>query len=115
MKQNKGTIGIAMTCPNRLLRPLVLLAAIVCLSAGCGKTASSDVDPQPFEAAVARYLEQNNMGVALKDIKAGPAVEGQTATLTASLHHATMGGPAVTWTFRFERDADGTWKTVSHK
>ena len=108
-------IEIAMTCPNRLLRALILLAALACLSAGCDKSATPIVGSQPFEAAVARYLDQNNMGVALKDIKAGPTVEGQTATLTASLHHATMGGPAVTWTFRFEQDADGTWKAVSHK
>jgi hypothetical protein len=76
----------------------ILLTALAYLSAGCGKSAAPVVDSQPFEAAVARYLDQNNMGVALKDIKAGPTVEGQTATLTASLHHATMGGPVVTWT-----------------
>ncbi len=108
-------IEIAMTCPNRLLRPLVLLTALVCLTPGCGRSAAPVVDSQPFEAAVARYLDQNNMGVALKDIKAGPTIEGNTTTLTASLHHATMGGPAVTWTFRFEQDADGTWKAVSHQ
>lgn len=104
-----------MTCSNRLLRQTSLLAALACLAAGCGKSAAPIVDSQPFEVAIARYLDQNNMGVALKDIKAGPTVEGQTATLTASLHHATMGGPAVTWTFRFEQHADGTWKAVSHK
>ena len=104
-----------MTCPNRLLRPLVLLAALVCLAAGCGKSAAPDVDSRPFEAAVAQYLDQNNMAMALKDIKAGPTIEGNTATLTASLQHATMRGPAVTWTFRFEQDAGGTWKAVSHK
>jgi hypothetical protein len=115
METNKCTMGIHMTCPSRLLRAWILPAVLVCLSAGCGKSAAPVADSQPFEAAVARYLEQNNMGVALKDIKAGPTVEGPTATLTASLHHATMGGPAVTWTFRFEQDADGTWKAVSHK
>jgi hypothetical protein len=104
-----------MTGPNRLLRTLVLLAALACFSLGCSESAAPVVDSQPFEAAVARYLDQNNMGVALKDIKVGPTIEGQTATLTASLHHATMGGPAVTWTFRFEQDDDGSWKTVSHE
>jgi hypothetical protein len=115
MKRNKRINAIAMNRPNRLFRRFVLLAALVCFTAGCDKSAAPDVDPQPFEAAIARYLDQNNMGVALKDIKAGPTIEGQTATLTASLHHATMGGPAVTWTFRFEQDAGGTWKAVSHK
>ena len=48
-------------------------------------------------------------------LKAGPTIEGKTATLTASLQHATIPGPAVTWTFRFEQNADGTWNAVSHK
>jgi hypothetical protein len=69
-------IEIAMTCPNRLLRALILLAALACLAAGCGKSAAPVVDSRPFEAAVARYLHQNNIGVALKDIKAGPTIEG---------------------------------------
>jgi hypothetical protein len=107
-------IDCVVNVPDRLLRALVLLAVLACLSTGCGKSAAPSVDPQPFEAAVAQYLDQNNMGVALKDIKAGPTIEGNTATLTASLHHPTMRGPAVTWTFRFEQGVDGTWKAVSH-
>ena len=93
----------------------VLLALLVCLSQGCGKSESRTVDPRPFKAAVTRYLEQNNMAMALKEIKAGPTIEGRTATLAASLQHATIPGPAVIWTFRFEQNADGTWKAVSHK
>jgi hypothetical protein len=85
----KKRMEMPMTCPHRLLRALILLAALACLLAGCGKSEAPGVDPQPFEAAVAWYLDQNNMGVPLKDIKAGPTVEGQTATLIASLHHAT--------------------------
>ena len=55
------------------------------------------------------------MAMALKQIKNGPTIEGNSATLTASLQHATIPGPAVTWTFRFEQNADGTWNAVSHK
>lgn len=40
---------------------------------------------------------------------------GLSEWATASLHHATLGSPAVTWTFRFEQDAEGTWNAVSHK
>jgi hypothetical protein len=93
----------------------VLLALLVCVSQGCGKSESPTVDPRPFNAAVTRYLEQNNMAMALKEIKTGPTIEGRTATLAASLQHATIPGPAVIWTFRFEQNADGTWKAVSHK
>jgi len=108
-------VVIAMSSLNHLLRKFALLALLVCLFLGCGKSESPTADPEPFKAAVAQYLEQNNMAMALKQIKAGPTVEGKTATLTASLQHATIPGPAVTWTFRFEQNADGTWNAVSHK
>ena len=108
-------VAIAMTSLNHLLRAFVLLALFACLIQGCGKSESPTVAPQPFKAAVAQYLERNNMAMALKQIKAGPTIEGKTATLTASLQHATIPGPAVTWTFRFEQNADGTWNAVSHK
>ena len=55
------------------------------------------------------------MAMALKEIKEGPTVEGKTAQLKASLTHATLVGPAVTWQFRFSQNPDGTWKAVSHK
>ena len=61
-------IGINMPCPNRLLRPLVLLAAPFYLTAGCGKSAAPVVDSQPFEAAIALYLDQNNMAMAWKAV-----------------------------------------------
>lgn len=104
-----------MSTLNHLLRAVVLLASFLCLSHGCGKSESPTADPEPFRAAVAQYLERNNMAMALKQIKAGPTIEGKTAALTASLQHATIPGPAVTWTFRFEQNADGTWNAVSHK
>ncbi len=95
----------------------VAVAAVVALllALGCGKTQGTKADPEPFKKAIAEYLERNNMAMALKEIKEGPTVEGTTATLTASLTHAALGGPAVTWQIRFEQSADGTWKAVSHK
>ena len=66
--------------------------------------------------ALARLRGKVRQGLAQRFlIKDGPTIEGKTATLTASLQHATIPGPAVTWTFRFEQDADGTWNAVSHK
>lgn len=55
------------------------------------------------------------MAMALKEIKEGPTVENNTATLKASLTHAALSGPAVTWEIRFEKGADGSWKAVSHR
>ena len=94
---------------------LLALAVIVGGLPGCGKAKPPTADPQPFKAAIARYLDENNMAMALKEIREGPFVEGKTARLTASLTHATLGGPAVTWEFRFTQNPDGTWKAVSHK
>ena len=82
--------------------------------AGCGRT-EADVDSEPFESAIAEYLEKNNMALKVKEIKEGPTVTGGTATLTASLTHAELGGAAVTWTFRFEKSPEGAWIVVSHQ
>lgn len=92
-----------------------MMAALAWSLAGCGQPEPPAVDPEPFQTAIAQYLERNNMAMALKQIKEGPTVEGSTATLTASLQHATLPGPAVTWKFRFEQNPDGTWNAVSHE
>lgn len=98
-----------------MLGTLLSIGLLVCLSQGCGKSESPAADAEPFKAAIAQYLEEKSMAMALKTIKAGPTIEGKTATLTASLQHATIPGPAVTWKFRFEQNADGTWKAVGHE
>jgi hypothetical protein len=95
------------------LRAISLALFCGCL-AGCGKSKSS-VDPAPFKAAIAKYLDQNNMAMVVKEVKEGPTVEGDTATLVASLTRADVGGPSTTWTFRFEKSPDGTWKAVGHE
>ena len=79
------------------------------------RTAKDDARVVADSWAIAQYLDRNNMAMALKEIKAGPTIEGKTATLTASLQHASLPGPAVTWQFRFEQNPDGTWNAVSHK
>ena len=90
---------------------LVVLASL----GGCGKSTGQTADPQPFKTAIAEYLERGNMAMALKDIKEGPTVSGNTATMKASLVHAQMPGPAVTWVFQFEKGPDGKWKVVKHE
>ncbi len=96
----------------RLEAALLILACAWLV--GCGKSEST-VDAAPFESAIAEYLDRNNMGMAVKEVKEGPTVTGETATLVASLTRADVGGPSVTWTFRFEKESDGTWKAVSHE
>jgi hypothetical protein len=93
----------------------VTAAAILLSSPGCGKPQAATADPAPFKKAVAEYLERNNMAMALKEIKDGPNVADNSATMTASLTHAELGGPAVTWQIRFEKNSDGSWKAISHK
>ena len=84
-----------------------------CTLIGCGEPEVT-VDPTPFKAAITTYLDRGNMAMAVKEVKEGPTVDGDTATLTASLTHAQLGGPSVTWDFRFEKSPDGAWKVVSH-
>ena len=55
------------------------------------------------------------MAMTLKEVKEGPNVHETKATLKASLVHATMGGPAVTWQFTLEKDPQGAWKVLNHK
>jgi hypothetical protein len=106
---------MVMTQFKNLLRVLVVFPVLAGFWAGCGKSSAPTADPQPFQAAIAEYLQQHNMAMALKEIKSGPRVDGRTAKLTASMQHASLGGPAVTWEFRFEQNPDGTWKAVSHQ
>lgn len=97
---------------------VTLGAAMVCLQTGCGEPAAgpdAGLDPEPFEAAIAEYLDRGNMAMVVKRIKEGPTVTGDTATLKASLTRAVVGGPSVTWTFHFEKTPDGTWKAVNHE
>lgn len=92
--------------------PVSALLALVCWSLiGCGKPEVT-VDSAPFESAIATYLERNNMAMAVKEVKEGPTVSDRTATLVASLTHAELGGPSVTWKFSFEKTAEGTWEVV---
>jgi hypothetical protein len=86
-----------MNASNRsaIIFHIVWLALLLALVAGCGKCKSKAeaADIEPFQKAVAEYLERNNMAMALKEVKDGPVIKEKTATLTASLTHATMGGP----------------------
>ena len=91
-----------------------LAVLFFCALLGCGEPEVT-VDPTPFKSAIATYLDRGNMALAVKEVKEGPTVDGDTATLTASLTHAELGGPSVTWEFRFEKNADGSWKVVSHE
>ncbi len=118
MPTNNRSTRISMNFARRstILRAMefALLLAAVC---GCGKAQPerSAADLAPFKKAIAEYLERNNMAMALKEIKQGPDIHQSKATLTASLVHATMPGPAVTWQFDLEKNSQGEWKVLSHK
>lgn len=90
--------------------PCLAIAVVL----GCGAPAPT-VDDAPFRDAVAQYLQANNMAMKIKDIKQSPAVEGDTATMTASMTHEQLGGPSVTWTFNFAEQPDGSWRVTKHE
>lgn len=79
--------------------------------AGCSATTASP-DPAPFQAAVERYLEQHNMALRVKELRRGPVVDGERATMSVSLTHAELGGPSVVWEFEFTKQPDGNWEAV---
>ncbi len=72
------------------------------------------VDPAPFEAAVAEYLKSNDMALRLKEIREGPTVQADKATMAASMTHRELGGPSVVWSFEFRREEGDAWTVVSH-
>jgi len=96
----------------KCLAVMVFWAAVSLVVSGCG-TQSVPVDPTPFRQAIGEYLESKNMAMAIKEIKAGPEVDGETARLTASLSHKDLGGPSVTWTFHFKKQGS-KWTVLRH-
>ena len=106
---------------NRVLpvsaRVWLVGALSFCCLAGCGGSGepSATEDPAPFLQAVEKYLDQNNMAMSVKQVKVGPTVNADTATLTASLTRSDVGGPSTTWTFTFERNSEGVWSATGHE
>jgi hypothetical protein len=90
-----------------------VVGAVCCVAAGCGQ-AASEIDDAPFRQAIEAYLQSNNMALAIKEVKRGPIVDGQSAELQASMTHETLGGPSVTWTFHFQQEGDA-WRVTSHE
>ena len=93
----------------------IAVSGLLVLVLGCGGPPEPAVASGPFEEAVAKYLDEHNMALAIKEVKAGPSVDGDTATMTVSLTHAELGGASVTWDFEFEKIEDGSWKAVGHQ
>jgi hypothetical protein len=92
----------------------VIIGLVVVGVLGCGGKSAS-VDATPFRQAIDEYLRDNNMALAIKAIKTGPTMDGDTAHLTASLVHEELSGPSVTWSFHFEQQQDGEWTVVRHE
>lgn len=101
---------------HRFTTPLVAISFLCCAwLIGCGGQAAK-VDDAPFREAIGRYLERNNMALAIKEIKEGPlVVDDKSARLQASLTHQELGGPSVTWEFEFAKQPDGSWDVSSHQ
>lgn len=91
-------------------RTLLMLTSLLGTIAACGcGTPTTTVDDAPFRVAIADYLKANNMALKVKQIKEGPIVDAEQATLSASLTHEQLGGPSVTWKFQFAKQPAGDW------
>jgi hypothetical protein len=91
-----------------------LILLVTSLLVGCSRPAAP-VDETPFREAIGQYLQSNSMAMKIKEIKQGPVVEGDSASLQASMTHEKLGGPSVTWHFQFTRGADGSWQVIRHE
>jgi hypothetical protein len=98
---------------QQALRSSICIGTIFLL--GCGTPPATTVNDAPFREAVAQYLQANNMAMKIKDIKQPPAIEGNIATMTASMTHEQLGGPSVTWTFQFAKQPTGDWQVTKHE
>ena len=105
--------GRARGSATRLRALLLLWAASVVSWAGCGGSQAT-VDPAPFQAALTQYLAKNDMALRTKEIRQGPTVDGDLATMSASMTHRDLGGPSVVWEIQFRREANGQWTVIGH-
>ena len=102
------------TCCISAALSLVLLGTAVLLACGCAKKGPARAETAPFEAAIAAYLKQNNLGMKVAEFKS-LTVTGDSATGTVAMQEAEgMYDLKVTWVFTFRKDKDG-WKAVSYK
>ena len=105
-----------MRFPHRpLIAGLTVLALGVALCcAGCSKEdAAKPTDSQPFEAAIADYLQRNGYGMKIASVQRIDQT-GNTATAVCRMQEAEgTYGLAVTWVFSLHRD-DGHWQVESH-
>jgi hypothetical protein len=94
--------------------PFRCLVLGISILLGCSRPAST-VDDRPFREAIGQYLQANNMAMRIKEIKQGPVIDGENATLQASMTHEKLGGPSVTWDFRFAKSSNGSWEVTRHE
>jgi len=84
---------------------------VAALAIGCSASTST-TDDTAFRAAIGQYLLANNMAMKIKEVKEGPTISGDAATLKASMTHEKLGGPSVTWEFHFTKQSDGSWEVI---
>ena len=82
---------------------------------GCGKPKVPAIDTAPFEQAIKKYLAAKQMDMKVskfREIK----VDGNKASAECSMKAASdiAAGPAVCWSFTFEKK-DGTWRVTGLK
>jgi len=94
---------------------VVILAAVAFCLLGRGGTGGATADTAPFEAAIAQYLEDKNMGMKVTEFRSLD-VEGSAAhAVCRMMEQSGLHNVKVTWQFEFERKADGTWVALSHQ
>lgn len=95
---------------NKRLACVIIISSFIL---GCSNSAPT-ADDTAFRESIRQYLQANNMAMTIKEVKDGPNIRGDVATLTASMTHEKLSGPSVTWDFRFSKRPDGSWEVTQH-
>ncbi|MFO8006539.1 MAG: hypothetical protein R6V05_02265 [Candidatus Brocadiia bacterium] len=94
---------------------LVVVVGAVLLLGGGGEGPGVQ-QTEPFAAAIAEYLSDNNMGMKVAEFESLD-VGSAKATATCKMQEASglYEGMAVRWQFTFRRGDGGQWQVVEHE
>ena len=91
-----------------------VVAVSMLILTGCGGEPAITENTAPFEKAIASYCRSHNYGMKVKKF-ISLKVAGKNADAVAKMQAAGVSyGVAVKWEFKFQKQADGKWKALTH-
>jgi len=99
---------------SKIIRFFVIAISVLILT-GCGNSEPAiTVNTVPFEKAIGSYCRSHNYGMKVKKF-VSLKVTGKNADAVAKMQEAGgTYGISVKWEFKFQKQANGKWKAISH-